>query len=59
MANNPQKRNRQRDEQGQYTSKQRSNRQGGQSQESGPGRGWHGDSEGHARAGSQSHKNKP
>lgn len=24
----------------------------------GPGRGWHGDPEGHARAGSQSHKNK-
>lgn len=24
----------------------------------GTGRGWHGDSEGHARAGSQSHKNR-
>lgn len=27
-------------------------------QKSGMGRGWHGDSEGHARAGSQSNKNK-
>lgn len=29
-----------------------------QSNKQGPGRGWHGDSEGHARAGAQSHKNK-
>lgn len=28
------------------------------SKKAGPGRGWHGDPEGHARAGSQSHKNK-
>lgn len=29
-----------------------------QSEKKGPGRGWHGDSAGHAAAGAQSHKNK-
>lgn len=35
-----------------------SNRSSSKKSSSGPGRGWHGDPEGHARAGSQSHKNK-
>lgn len=41
-------------------SKKSSNRssQRRSSKAQGPGRGWHGDPEGHARAGSQSHKNK-
>ena len=30
---------------------------GGGGSQSKPGRGWHGDAEGHAKAGSQSHKN--
>lgn len=37
---------------------QSSQRSSNKTQSGGPGRGWHGDSEGHARAGSQSHKNK-
>lgn len=52
--------NRQRDEQGQFTDNNDQNqRASSQSQESqsGEGRGWHGDPQGHARAGSQSHKN--
>lgn len=55
MANNSQNPNRPRNEQGEFESTRRSARQ---SNKQGPGRGWHGDSEGHARAGSQSHKNK-
>lgn len=48
MANNSKNRS---------SAKQPSNRPSN-AQPKGPGRGWHGDSEGHARAGSQSHKNK-
>jgi hypothetical protein len=55
MANNTQNRNQPRNEQGEFESKRRFGRQ---TNKQGPGRGWHGDSEGHARAGSQSHKNK-
>lgn len=36
----------------------RAERMDSQSKTSGMGRGWHGDSEGHARAGRQSNKNK-
>lgn len=39
-------------------SSQSAQRRSAKTPNSGPGRGWHGDSEGHARAGSQSHKNK-
>lgn len=49
--------NRSDDRQSNKTSNQSKQRRSSKSQQ-GPGRGWHGDSEGHARAGSQSHKNK-
>lgn len=39
-------------------SSKNSSRSSSKKSSSGPGRGWHGDPEGHARAGSQSHKNK-
>lgn len=59
MANNQKTPNRQQD--GKFTNEQKpsQNRTASEQKSSNSmGRGWHGDSEGHARAGSQSAKNK-
>jgi|GEM_PF-5083973 len=48
-----------REQDGKFSSEQqRSQNRSDSNQKSGMGRGWHGDSEGHARAGAQSNKNK-
>lgn len=57
MATNTQNRSQNR-QANQPNSPQQPQRRSSKTANSGPGRGWHGDSEGHARAGSQSHKNK-
>lgn len=56
MSNNRNTPNRQQD--GKSSEQKRSQNRTDSNQKSGMGRGWHGDSEGHARAGSQSNKNK-
>ena len=57
MAN--QNRTLKRDEEGKFTSGSSSRNSGGSASNKpgGPGRGWHGDSKGHAEAGSHSHDN--